>query len=581
MLKFRIDSEDEGEVQAWILAFLAFPSNEFAREHYVSVLRRAYATKSFEEMQADKIVERASKRIIFQRCVAAQIYLETMASLHDGRLSDSETQIIKRRHLRRFREVIKTRASDDAIWNAIWTDSLPVLHLAEPVRQILEGASMVPHGAAMLPVWGKKAATQAELHFFSLAEAPILGFDPMKAWRIGPKSYEGATVKPLNGEPERVLLSDFPERLLITGNGSPPDTTRKQRDRSPKLYSRREPYFVKTVRDSDVTPNFDWEYGARLLGTGVSPLVMPDANVVGRMLEFMQKFSEWDDISGSGLDEIFQKLREGPTAYFCPYLAYAEWEISARKPMQRAVDILFEHFAPEITNENPGEISGSDEDGSPARTPFSALSNVMQVLVGPAYLVFLRATLIKTSMSYLPGSGKYFALINYLSARANLIPGIEAEVAKHLFFERTPGKQYGKYCLTSKQIRGSFFKSANIVKKIKDVSMNAARDISYIRAAANLYSSSHDQWILTCYQGIDALFRTVYWRPQSLGIASEEMCAVDYQERQEIKYWREVDAVSCWISEARKNIAREPSDDRLRSCIVETESELTRYFPLS
>ncbi len=578
--------EDERSIQFWILAFLAYPTDQAAREVYVKALQSASDAESFDNLphHQKRCIERASSRIIFRRCLAAQISSECMALLDDGKPLSDYIDDIKHRHISMFRAATYVRGTDSQIWDAVWSSSLTVLHFAEPIRELLQSSNFVPQAIAMLPLWGSKVAIRAELLFFDLAERPILGFDPARAWRIGPKSHIGATLTPLNGAPERELFTAPAETLAIAPAQSPfPATNTRSRDPSPQLYRRRPHYFVKPVRNDDASPDFNWQYGTVVLGSKVTPLVVPDANIIMRMLEFMQVFTEWSEFNGSGLDDIFRQLREGPTAYFAPYMAYVECGPRARKPAKKAVDTLFARFAPDIKDENQSDPDFIHSTEAPSgRTIFSNMNDFMQTLVGPAYLVFLRASLIKKSMPYLNGPSKYFALINYLSARANLIPGLEAEIAKHLFIERDGRQTASEFDAISKKIKKNFFKSASTLEKLKSERMNAARDIAYVRTVANFYASTHDQWFLTCDGGIDALFKTVYWKPTSVGVASENIYGVEMPERRATSYWREVDAVSMYFSEARKNILRENDNNkRVKDCIAETESELSRHYPLT
>lgn len=570
--------------QALLIAFLAYPADELARKEYFEALVRFGEGNNVSELTSrDKgIILRSRRRVLFARCGAANIARCAFSALAYNQCPPTQegAALKTRNELRRAfkREALFKNAQQ--LWKTVWLDSLFVLPLALTVRDYLVSAKLGPEELVFSGDWFLDAIRDTELSFFRLVNHPIYSFDPTRVLRFKSKKFDPDGVQVKCGEH---ILSFFdPPPVLPKLDWQPvPDVAQKRekRDPSPKLYSRREPYFVKVVRGLDEKPAFDWNYGYKAFQNKVAPAVVPDANVLSRMLEFMQVFSEWDEINGSGLDELFAKLKLGPTAYFCPSMAYRECGRRAFAPTKRAVDLLIEKFVPGLDDEDRPNFDKKPEDFEAGRTPYRELGAGMRALTSVAYLTFLRTVLFKRQCHYLQPKEIFFVLLNYLSVHPNSIQALPVEAAKHYLFDRSGQGDLGKFGVHSKNVKKNFFKGGGKPERIKANCLNAARDVAYTLVVANYIAYDQDFWLVTFDKGISSLFELVHLMPAKQGTASNKFRIVSFDARSSHAYWQSVDQLQGYFCEKREESGGVSFDQAvIDRCVLETEAEISKVF---
>lgn len=197
---------------------------------------------------------------------------------------------------------------------------------------------------------------------------------------------------------------------------------------------------------------------------------------------------------------------------------------------------------------------------------FKLLPDDDQLFFAIAHLALLKVHDISLSQKSLSPEAKFDLYLEYMDRAADMVPGIETEIAKHFFFQPASGDQ-DPFLMRSKKIRENFDKGGRGEKRVDRI-LNGARDIMLIRGTASkdgktLDGKMQDMWLLTADMGVAALCNSVYFFPAD-GEHSKFTTTVDTPFRRRSSYWRYVDAISHDLLSSRmRDRRRRPEENML------------------
>jgi hypothetical protein len=177
------------------------------------------------------------------------------------------------------------------------------------------------------------------------------------------------------------------------------------------------------------------------------------------------------------------------------------------------------------------------------------------------------------------------AYLEYMDGVADLVPGIETEIAKHCFF-KAPNGGPDPFLERSRAIRKNFDKGGAGEARVDRV-LNGARDVMYLRSAAaqdgkHLDGRVQDTWLLTSDAGLAALSASFYFVPTA-GERAKFTAVADSPTRDVNSYWRYVDKASNSLLAARAHARRSGQDfvddafiARLSRLALELNDQLTQ-----
>jgi|GEM_PF-2262808 len=177
---------------------------------------------------------------------------------------------------------------------------------------------------------------------------------------------------------------------------------------------------------------------------------------------------------------------------------------------------------------------------------YKALPADDRQFLSSSYLALLKVHEILVTQPTASPEAMFDDYLEYMDRVADLVPGVETEVAKHCFF-KAPGGSTDPFLVRSRAIRKNFDKGGKGEARVDRV-LNGARDVMYLRSAAvqdgrQLDGRVQDTWLLTSDAGLAGLCASIHFVPKD-GERAKFTTLARHPTRDVNSYWRYVDRAS-------------------------------------
>ena len=319
---------------------------------------------------------------------------------------------------------------------------------------------------------------------------------------------------------------------------------------------------LKPCRSSDSTPEFNAERSLANLSRGVETCLVLDLNILNHIKNYQQISAVERSPQLLGDVAAIKKILCTPGLFLAPGFAIGEADEKYLDELSHSYE---EFLSAELSGyaDAPNAIPiGRDRRRS---RQFKSLSDDDRLVFALAHLALLKVHDMLLFEKALSPEAKFDMYLEYMDGVANIVPGIETEVAKHCFFKPAASDR-DNFLGRSEAIRDNFNKGGRGEKRVDRI-LNGARDVMLIRTAAAkdgkaLDGKIQDTWLLTTDVGLAALCSSIYFFPAD-GERAKFTRTVEAPYRVKNSYWRYVDKASHYVLSRRTN-------DRLRMHVDDT-----------
>lgn len=309
------------------------------------------------------------------------------------------------------------------------------------------------------------------------------------------------------------------------------------------------------------------------LSRGVETCLVLDLNILNHFKNYQLTPADERSPRLLGYIAAIKEILSAPALFLAAGAAIGEAD-------EKYVEALSETYEEFLAAELPGYLDAPNaipigRERIRSRQ-FRSLPEEDQLFFSCAHLALLKVHDILFFYKSSSPEAKFDMYLEYMDRVADLVPGIETEVAKHCFFKPKPGDQ-DPFLVRSEAIRDNFDKGGRGDKRVDRI-LNGARDVMLLRSAAMkdgkpLDGRIQDTWLLTTDAGLAALCETIYFFPAD-GERAKFTTTVDSPFRQSNSYWRYVDKASTYLLSDRV-------DDRRRRPEVDTAIQLQHLRALA
>jgi hypothetical protein len=286
------------------------------------------------------------------------------------------------------------------------------------------------------------------------------------------------------------------------------------------------------------------------LSSKIETCVILDLNILNRFKEYLTCSVTERSPELAGDIVAIKKILSLPLIFTAAGFALGEADESY-------LDVLVDSYESFFQKELPGYIDA--QNSIPAgrdrirSRKYLALPESDQQFLSFAHLALLKIHQILIDEERASPESKFDLYLEFMDGVADIVPGIETEVAKHCFFNAS-GVTDDEFINRSKAIRKNFNKGGKGDVRVDRI-LNGARDIMYIRSAAAmdgkmLDGRPQDTWLLTCDAGIAALNASIYFYPNE-GERSKFTALTDSATRETNSFWRYADQASASVLKER------------------------------
>ncbi|WP_176058025.1 hypothetical protein [Paraburkholderia sp. BCC1876] len=299
-------------------------------------------------------------------------------------------------------------------------------------------------------------------------------------------------------------------------------------------------FLLKPCRATDAQPAMSPVRVAAKQLAGIETCVILDLNILNRFKEYLGCSAVGRSEELRGDIESIKKYLDTPFMLTAAGFALGEADESY-------LDVLVDSYESFLKAELPGYVDAPNS--VPAGTDrarsrkYLLLPESEQQLFSVAHLALLKIHDILIHEKKASPEARFDLYLEYMDGVADVIPGIETEVAKHCFFV-SPEESGDEFTKKSRSVRKNFNKGGKGEVRVDRV-LNGARDIMYIRSAAMMDGKSldgkvQDTWLLTCDAGVAALSNLIYFYPVE-GERAKFTTFVDSSFREKNSFWRYAD----------------------------------------
>lgn len=341
-------------------------------------------------------------------------------------------------------------------------------------------------------------------------------------------------------------------------------------------------FLIKPSRTSDAMPELSIERPLAMLSKGIQTCLVLDLNILNHFKNYQQTPMQARSPQLVGDIAAIKKILGTPALFIAAGFAIGEADESY-------VEVLSQAYEDFLTAELPGYRDAHNaipigRERTRSRQ-FKSLPEQDQLFFASAHLALLKVHDILFFHQTESPEAKLDMYLEYMDGVADLVPGIESEIAKHCFF-RSPADAHDPFLSQSALIRANFNKGGRGDKRVDRI-LNGARDIMLLRATAMkdgkpLDGKTQDTWLLTTDSGLAALCNSIYFYPVE-GERAKFTTTVDSPFRERNGYWRYADkASSLLFAERRSESHRRPQVDtatqlqQLRALAQELNERLAR-----
>ncbi len=306
------------------------------------------------------------------------------------------------------------------------------------------------------------------------------------------------------------------------------------------------PKFIKPCRQQDKSPVLTKSKSLKNAKKSIETSLILDLNILSKMHEVINGKTKYLD---SGLQDFVTFLNKTPNIYLTAGFATIEadhkWLIEIFESYEKFLAIYAKTYI-----DTPNSTKNFLNETPKEKNKFQDLPKSEQYINSVAYIGILKIWLIQKKHNDLQDIDKVRLFIEYMENIVDMIGGIEAEVAKYVFFDGNTIKD-AKFRRFWKDIHDNFNKrknSTNLENILKD-RLNAARDIMYYRLTALmsnklLDNKRQDTWLVTADNGLSNLTNSIYFVSDIDNSDSKYIAVVRNDEQKESYYWRYCDELT-------------------------------------
>lgn len=314
-------------------------------------------------------------------------------------------------------------------------------------------------------------------------------------------------------------------------------------------------FLLKPCRNTDSQPELNFEYVLRCHAEETETTLVLDLSVLNSLMDYGNiPDSQRSEIKKIEISQIKDILKISGI-HITPGYALGEAD-------EKYLDALMNGYERFLSAEFPSYIDAPNATGMRFERvrsrKYLQLPLDEQDFYGFTYLALLKIHDILLTRKRDSPEAKFDAYLEYMDGVANLVPGLETEVAKYCFCDPTElsDAKFTERCVS---IQDNFDKKGRGEKRTDRI-LNGARDLMYIRSAAFmdgkvLDGRKQDTWLLTRDSGIQHFNASIYFYPKD-GEQAKHTAVASNRAREANAYWRYVDKSMGLLLEQRSGKRR-------------------------
>lgn len=342
------------------------------------------------------------------------------------------------------------------------------------------------------------------------------------------------------------------------------------------------PTIIKPSRTHANLPELDISRAKKNHQKGIETNVVLDLNILSKMNEIVL---DPDKYETSGLKATVSMFNRMPLV-LSPGFAISEVSNEYLDALWSSWEVFLSTYCPNYVDaSNATKEKRVDGRGK----KFEKLPDGDRHMQSIAYLAILAIHVIAKRSVHLSPERKFEEYVEFMCTRADILSAVEAEVAKHCFFDRTTEKSIA-FRNFSEIIHKNFMKSGASEIRLRNA-LNSARDINYYRIVAarsneSLDGKIQDTWLLTADEGLKNLAQSIYFVPGFDGSDSKAAKIVRNQSQKTSSYWRFCDEFlserlvlrNDWGTSVRDPGCDERHFRKIFDCITELEGSVREIY---
>ncbi len=340
------------------------------------------------------------------------------------------------------------------------------------------------------------------------------------------------------------------------------------------------PMIIKPYRTSEKAAKFKPHRCLHKLAQGVETNFIFDLNVLSWMNEVIKGKSS---LKTKNLNQLVKTMNSAQALSLSPGLALHEAASDWIEPLRESFEAFIDRYCPSY-RDHPSAIR-SDLGSFNNSQEFSKLDYSKKALFSEAYLAMLRLHILRRRLDNENGIVLFAEYLDYMSSVADIVGGVESEIAKYVLF-RPESMKDKRHWFRAKKIRGNFYKWNPDSEKTLQNCLNITNDLMYYRLTAFMADQLFDgrkqeNWLVTGDMGIQFLSESLFFYTKFDGSNSVAIAYSRNASQENSEYWQVCDRLSEELN-CRRNPGFTPPNtewtekeyNRLLDLVAESEDEI-------
>lgn len=341
------------------------------------------------------------------------------------------------------------------------------------------------------------------------------------------------------------------------------------------------PMIIKPYRASEKPLKFKPHKCLQELAQGVETNFIFDLNILSWMNEVIEGRAS---LKTKGLNRLVKTMNSAHALSLSPGFALHEAASDWIEPLRDSFEIFIDRYCPRY-RDHPSAIR-TDVKNFKNSQDFGRLDYAKKALFSQAYLAILRIHILSRRLGNDNGVTLFAEYLEYMSGVADIVGGVEAEIAKYVLFRSQTMKDNG-HRFRAQKIKKNFLKwNNNNAEQTCRNCLNITHDLMYFRLTALMADHvfdgrKQDNWLVTGDMGIQYLSESLFFYTKFDGSNSVAMSSSRNKSQKKSDYWQDCDNLFEELNFRRNPFFTQPSTEwteqesnRLLNLVVESEDEI-------